>query len=264
MPPTPPIALTIAGSDCSGGAGIQADLKTFQHFGVHGLSAITSIVAETPLEVRQWAPVDIPLLQDQINIVLDTYSVSVVKTGLLPSLMVIIAVAEILEKRNIPLVVDPVMIASTGTSLIHEDTSGTLSSRLLPITTLVTPNMSEASALLNRDVTTRQDLEAAARDIAETYHTSCLLKGGHLPGNGDRLDMLWHDGLAYPFSHPMCDIPKGIHGTGCTLSAAIAAGLAHRQPLETAVEKGIHYVQQLIQDAHMWHHNGQTIQCLGW
>ncbi len=264
MPSPPPIAMTIAGSDCSGGAGLQADLKTFQHFGVHGLSAVTSIVAETPHEVRQIEPVGMPLLQDQLNVLLESYPLGAVKTGLLPSRMCIIAVAEILENRELPLVVDPVMIASTGATLIGEDTTGILCARLLPLATVVTPNMSEASCILNREIATKQDLEAAARDIAEQHHTSCLLKGGHLPGNDDRLDVLWHDGHAHHFRHPMADIPDGIHGTGCTLSAAIAAGVALDQPLEKAVGNAIAYVQQLIHSAHAWHHNGQTVQCLGW
>ena len=178
--------------------------------------------------------------------------------------MCIIAVAEILEKRKLPLVVDPVMIASTGATLIDENTSGTLCARLLPLATLVTPNMSEASTILNREVETKEDLEIAALDIAEKHHTSCLLKGGHLPGNDDRLDVLWHDDNAHHFSHPMADIPEGIHGTGCTLSAAIAAGIALDQPVETAVANAINYVQKLIHNAHSWQHNGQTVQCLGW
>jgi len=259
-----PIALTIAGSDCSGGAGIQADLKTFQHFGVHGLCAVTSIVAETPLEVRQIEPVEIPLLQGQVNILKESYPINALKTGLLPSRMSIIAIAEIFKDKSIPLVVDPVMIASTGASLLGEDTSSILCARLLPIATLVTPNIPEACALLNREISTASELENAARDIAEKHQVSCLVKGGHLPGNDERVDVLWHQGNAHHFTHPCIDLPDGIHGTGCTLSSAITAGLALGQDLETAVTDGINYVQGLIKNAQTWEYDGKTIRCLGW
>lgn len=259
-----PIALTIAGSDCSGGAGLQADLKTFQHFGVHGLSAVTSIVAETPLEVRQIEPVEISLLQDQINILKETYPINAIKTGLLPSRMSIIAIAEIFNDKSTPIVVDPVMIASTGASLLGEDTISTLSARLLSVATLVTPNIPEACAFLNREINSASELEKAARDIAEQYQISCLIKGGHLPGQGERVDVFWHQEEAHHFTHPCIDLPNGIHGTGCTLSSAITAGLALGQNIETAVANGIHYVQELIQNAHSWQHHHQTIRCLGW
>jgi len=263
-----PVALTIAGSDCSGGAGIQADLKTFQDFGVHGLSAITSIVAETPLEVRHIEPVEIPLLQAQINILLDTYPINAVKTGLLPSRMSIIAVAELFKDRQIPLVVDPVMIASTGTSLINEDTSAALTTRLLPSAALVTPNIPEAESILKRAIHSQSDLEQAAQEIAEQLQISCLVKGGHLPGEGERLDVLWHDGVSHHFRHPFAGLPEGnqggIHGTGCTLSSAITAGIALKRPMEKAVADAIDYVQKLIRSAHTWESHGQTIRCLGW
>ena len=259
-----PVALTIAGSDCSGGAGIQADLKTFQSFGVHGLSAITSIVAETPLEVRHIEPVEIPLLQAQINLLLDTYPVNAAKTGLLPSRMSIIAVAEIFKDRQISLVVDPVMIASTGTSLLSEDAITAQSTRLLPCATLVTPNIPEAESILKRTIISEADLEQAANDIGEQPEVSCLVKGGHLPGKDDRIDILWHQGEIHHFRHSYVDLPGGMHGTGCTLSSAITAGLALNHPMEKAVADAINYLQELIRSAHTWKSHGQTIRCLGW
>jgi hydroxymethylpyrimidine/phosphomethylpyrimidine kinase len=265
MTNTHPIAMTIAGSDCSGGAGIQADLKTFQHLGVHGLSAITSIVSETPLTVHHIEPVTMPLLQDQINLLLETYPVGAIKTGLLPTRAITIAVFEILKENKIPLVVDPVMVASSGTQLVDNTAVAILTSRLLPITTLVTPNMAEAEAILGRPVRATDDLEPAARDIAETYKTSCLIKGGHLPGDGDRLDVLWHNGQAQHYTHPAADIPEGgIHGTGCTLAAAITAGIAKNLPLETAVQQAIDLVQQLIASSYSWPSGKETVRCLGW
>jgi len=264
MTQPPPIALTIAGSDCSAGAGIQADLKTFQHFGVHGLSAITSVIAETPHEVRRLEHVAMPLLQDQIHILLDSYPVHAIKTGLLPTRMCIIALAEILKNHDIPLVIDPVTIASTGNPLADADAGSSLCSRLLPISTLVTPNIPEAETILQRKITSVSDLESAARDISNKHQTSCLLKGGHLPGVTEHVDILWHDNTAHLFRHPHIDIPHGIHGTGCTLSSAITAGIALGQSLENATENAINYVQNLISHAHTWHHHGKTIQSLGW
>lgn len=260
-----PIALTIAGSDCSGGAGIQADLKTFQLFGVHGLSAVTSIVSETPLVVHQIEPVSMPLLQDQINLLLETYPVRAIKTGLLPTRAITIGVYEILKEADIPLVVDPVMVASSGTQLVDNTTLAVLTSRILPITTLVTPNMAEASAILGRPVTSEADIESAARDIAEQHKTSCLVKGGHLPGNGDRLDVLWHEGQVHHYTHPAADLPDGgIHGTGCALSAAITAELAMGQPLQISVKSAIDLVQRLISESYSWPSGDKTISCLGW
>ena len=259
-----PIALTIAGSDCSAGAGIQADLKTFLQHKVHGLSAVTSVVAETPLEVRQISPMPVPLIQDQINILLETYPVDAIKIGLLPTRAIVIAVSEILKEHSIPSVIDPVMIASAGTSLSDDEAAEALCYRLLDKATLITPNIPEASVILNRTISKEDELEKAAQALAEKYQTSCLLKGGHLPGNSDRLDVLWHNGQASHYRHPTVDIPQGIHGTGCTLSSAITAQIALNKPLEQAVESGIQYVQKLINDCYQWQHEDQNVTCLGW
>ena len=263
----PKVALTIAGSDSSGGAGIQADLKTFQQYNIHGLSALTSIVAETPNEVRQLEPVAISLLQDQINILLESYPISAIKLGLLPSRRCIIAVAETLKDSHIPLIIDPVMIASTGDHLMEETASSTLTERLLPLATLVTPNIPEAQFLLQREITNQEDLVAAAQNIAQKHNTSCLIKGGHLQNNDTITDILWHNGKIHTYQHPtitMANPNKGIHGTGCTLSSAITAGIANGESLENAVESAIAHTQKLIKNAHTWEHRGQNIQSLGW
>lgn len=268
MPPvstTPqPIALTIAGSDCSAGAGLQADLKTLQQLDVHGLSAITSIVSETPLEVREIEPVATSLVQSQIQILLDTYPIAAIKTGMLPSRSCIIAICEILKNQDIPIITDPVMVASSGSPLMQDGASLAMTEQLIPLSTLVTPNMPEASVLLDREVKTKSDLEQAAKDIAEKFNTSCLLKGGHLPGETDRLDVLWHEGKPHTFTHPDAGIGEGIHGTGCTLSASITGYLALGKPLEEAVENAISHVQKLIANSKTWQHGEQTIHCLGW
>lgn len=259
-----PIALTIAGSDSSAGAGVQADLKTFLQHRVHGLNAVTSVVAETPHEVRQVSPVAVPLLQDQIHILLETYPVDVIKIGLLPTRATVIAVAEILKKYPIPSVIDPVMVATAGDALSDSEAAQALCYRLLEEAALATPNMPEASVILNRKVVSEDDLEPAAREIAEKYGISCLVKGGHLPGTSERLDVLWHQGNAYHFRHAAADLPEGIHGTGCTLSSAIAANLALGQPVELAVASGIGYVQKLIKGAVCWKKQGRPVHCLGW
>lgn len=268
MPPTlpapPPITLTIAGSDSSAGAGVQADLKTLQQLGVHGLSAVTSIVSETPLEVREIEPVTTALVQSQVQILLETYPVAAIKTGMLPSRSCIIGICEILGGLDIPIVTDPVMVASSGSPLMQADSVAAMAQRLIPLSTIVTPNMPEASVLLEREVRVESDLEQAARDIAEKFQTACLLKGGHLPGGSDRLDVLWHDGKAHHFTHPDADIGEGIHGTGCTLSSSIAGHLALGKPLEQAVEGAISHVQKLISEVKTWQHGGRTIRCLGW
>ena len=259
-----PVALTIAGSDCSGGAGIQADLKTFHDHRVHGLSAVSCIVAETPLEVRDVEQVGASTFDAQLNILSESYPIRAAKAGLLPSTSSIRSVAKTIERTKIPLVVDPVMIASTGTNLSEQNTLHALTKILLPLATLVTPNLPEAEAILERNIKSKHELEKAASDVAQRYGISCLLKGGHLPGDSERLDVLWHDGRAHHFHHPYLQLPEGVHGTGCTLSAAITAGLAHDQCMIDSVTDAISYVQKLIKSAHTWEHSNQSIRCLGW
>jgi len=259
-----PVALTIAGSDCSGGAGIQADLKTFLNHRVQGLSAVTCIVAETPLEVRHIEQVQESTPEAQLTILSESYPISAAKTGLLPSQASIHSVAKVLIKSGIPLVVDPVMIASTGSSLTEENTLHALTHQLLPLATLVTPNIPEAEAILQRSIQSEDELVTAARDIAQCYGISCLVKGGHLPGDVERLDVLWHADHAHHYRHPYIALPDGMHGTGCTLSAAITAGLAHDQSMTDTVSAAIAYVQQLIGNAHTWKHNDHSIRCLAW
>ena len=259
-----PIALTIAGSDCSAGAGIQADLKTFHRSGVHGLSAITSIVSETPLEVREIEATPTALVQSQIQILLETYPINAIKIGMLPTRSCTIAICEILKENQIPIITDPVMVASTGSLLIQSDTTEAIADRLLPLSTLVTPNIPEAEKLLGNEIKSHEDMEKSARAISEKYETSCLIKGGHLPSKGDRLDILWHDGKAHHFSHPDAGIGNGIHGTGCALSSAIAAHIAKGKTIELAVESGINLVQDLIRESKEWTKGDQTIHCLGW
>lgn len=259
----PPIALTIAGSDCSSGAGIQADLKTFSTLGTHGLTALSCVVAETPESVESIHPVPSPILQEQVEILLNTYPVNAIKTGMLYSKAHLVAVVEMLASRtHIPLVVDPVMVATSGTTLLNNDAIQAYRERLLPSATLITPNMPEASVLIDSPIETKEDLEPAAKKLSELYQTSVLLKGGHLPGDQDRLDILWHNGKAHHYTSPKIEIAC-THGTGCTLSAAITAHLAKGKSMTDAVESSIDWVHQAISTSFKWQSpSGNTIHCL--
>ncbi len=230
-----PVALTVAGSDCSAGAGIQADLKTFQHFHVHGLTAVTCVVSETANIVRTVHPVPVGIVSDQVSLLLESFPVAAIKTGMLFSAAHVVAVAEIL--RNFPqiaLVVDPVMIASTGASLLEPDAIAAYRDLLLPLARVITPNLPEAETLLGAKIPDESALEPAARRLAEMFGTAVLLKGGHLEG-ADCLDLLVDAGEVHRFSAARIPV-AGSHGTGCTLSAAIAAAMACGASLPEAVE----------------------------
>lgn len=260
---TLPIALTIAGSDCSSGAGIQADLKTFSYHGCHGLTALTCVVAETPEIVESIHPVPPTVLQEQVEILLRTYPVKAIKTGMLYSKAHLVAIVEMLsDKCNIPLVVDPVMVATSGSVLVDKNAIQSYRDRLLPIATLITPNMPEASVLLDEPVETISDIEPAAKRLAELYNTSVLLKGGHLTGNDEILDVLWHEGKAHHFTAAKIDIAC-THGTGCTLSAAITAQLAAGANMIDAVSTSVDWVHSAILNSFKWQSSsGSTIHCL--
>lgn len=258
----PPCVLTIAGSDCSSGAGIQADLKTFSRLGTHGLTAITCVVAETPHHVVSIHPVPPAILQDQIRILLDTYPIAAIKTGMLYSKAHIVAITELLENRNIPLIIDPVMVATSGASLLHKDAIQAYFERLFPLATLVTPNMPEASVLLGYLVEFADQMEAAAQAISKKYNLSCLLKGGHLPANEERLDVLCHGGDIHRFTAATIDI-NNTHGTGCTLSAAITANLALGMSLVDAVSSAKQWVHDAIKTSFYWDTpDQQKVYCL--
>lgn len=229
------VALTIAGSDCSAGAGIQADLKTFQHFGVHGLTAVTCVVSETANIVRAVHPVPVEIVRDQISLLLESFPVAAVKTGMLFSAAHVVAVAEILRHYpHVQLVVDPVMIASTGASLLEPDAIDAYRGLLLPLARVITPNLPEAEALLGERIADESSLESAARRLADHFGTAVLLKGGHLDGP-QCLDLLVDHGEVHRFTAARIAV-TGSHGTGCTLSAAIAALLARGGSLPGSVE----------------------------
>ena len=238
---SPPIALTIAGSDCSAGAGIQADLKTFTALGVYGLTAVTCIVAEVPGKVSRIEPVTARMVREQIEVLLKNFRVGAIKTGLLCS-------AEIVSRcradhsrrqkktaRSIPFVVDPVMIATSGDNLLEPEAVEAYKNKLFPLATLITPNLDEAALLLETTIKDRRQMESAAKALAKKYRASILLKGGHLRGD-NAIDLLFHHGELTEFSAPFV---RGVetHGTGCTYSAAITAGLASGLSLEQAIRR---------------------------
>ncbi|WP_035881308.1 bifunctional hydroxymethylpyrimidine kinase/phosphomethylpyrimidine kinase [Cupriavidus metallidurans] len=251
MLPTPPRTLTIAGSDSGGGAGIQADLKTFAALGCFGMSAITAITAQNTLGVTGVHAIPAEMVAAQIDAVASDIGVDAAKTGMLGTAAIVEAVAGAVDRHGIrKLVVDPVMISTSGATLSDDATSQAMVKLLFPRAMLVTPNLPEASYLLGRRITRRAEMEAAAADLLALGCKAVLLKGGHLEDDGpgslglDDLLML-ADGTVRVYTHPRVDTPN-LHGTGCTLAAAIAAQLARGDALPDAVAAALDFVAQAI------------------
>jgi hydroxymethylpyrimidine/phosphomethylpyrimidine kinase len=241
----PPRLLTIAGSDSGGGAGIQADLKTFAAHGAFGMSAITAITAQNTLAVTAVHPVPAEVVAAQLRAVIDDLGVDAVKVGMLGTAELTAVVAEELARLagRVPIVVDPVMVSKSGAVLLAPDAVAALRERLLPLATLVTPNLPEAERLAWTAIATEGDAAAAGRAIAAAG-CAVLVKGGH--GDGDEVvDLLLADGEVHRFTHPR-QHTRATHGTGCTLSSAIAARLGRGDDLRTAVEGAIGYLQAAI------------------
>ncbi|GAA5117921.1 bifunctional hydroxymethylpyrimidine kinase/phosphomethylpyrimidine kinase [Luteolibacter yonseiensis] len=257
-----PVALTIAGSDCSAGAGIQADLKTFQHFHVHGLTAVTCVVSETANIVRAVHAVPVEIVRDQISLMLESFPIAAVKTGMLFSAAHVTATAEILRSHpEVELVVDPVMIASTGAPLLEPDAMEAYRELLLPLARIITPNLPEAEALLGEEIPDAAALESAARRLSDRFGTAILLKGGHLDGPVCT-DLLVEGGVVHRFEAERIPVP-GSHGTGCTLSAAIAAGIALGRPLPEAVEMAKRYLGKTLEHSYAFHSaTGEAVHAL--
>ena len=252
--PHTPIGLTIAGSDSCAGAGIQADLKTFTALGVYGLTAVTAVVAETPSTVTQIEPVTATLLEAQLELLFDTYPIMAAKTGLLPDPDQIERLCHLLPtwKRRDPsarLVVDPIVVASSGKTLIAREALAAMKRLLLPMADLITPNRWEAEALLGDG---GKNLPVLVESLATEYETAVLLKGGHSQDPKRATDLLWTEHGLTEFSASRLPSGHDLHGTGCTLSAAITAALAKGRALEDAVAEGKDYVTRCIQGAHRW------------
>src|SRR5438270_13520137 len=263
---TIPVALIIAGSDSSAGAGIQADLKTFTALSVYGLTAVTCIVAEVPGKVSRIAPVTARMVREQIEVLLKNFRVGAIKTGLLCSAEIVCAVAQTIQDggkktaRSIPFVVDPVMIATSGDNLLEPEAVESYKNKLFPLATLITPNLDEAALLLETTIIDRKQMENAAKALAKKYRASILLKGGHLQGD-KAIDLLFHNGELTEFSAPFV---RGVetHGTGCTYSAAIAASLAFGFSLEQAIKRAKKFVTESIALHLRWKRGSTEIDAL--
>ncbi|MGI6494871.1 MAG: bifunctional hydroxymethylpyrimidine kinase/phosphomethylpyrimidine kinase [Kiritimatiellia bacterium] len=239
-PPSPsiPVALTIAGSDSGGNAGIQADLRSFHALGVHGCTAFAALTAQNPSGVRGILPVPGDFLRLQLSAIFDAYAVDAVKTGMLADSETIATVADALSAHpGIPLVADPVMVATSGAKLLRDDAIDTLARTLLPRAALITPNQPEAEVLAGFHVRGIESARRAARELTARYGCATLVKGGHDPVDPTR-DVLCIGGRVWELVSPVVDAPLSTHGTGCTLSSAIAAALARGMPLLEAVALG--------------------------
>jgi len=239
-------ALTIAGSDSGGGAGIQADLKTFSAFRVFGMSVITAVTAQNSLGVQGVENLPPAFVALQLRSVLSDFGAGAAKCGMLSTAPIIEAVAATLADDPIEkLVVDPVMVAKSGDALLQPDARQALIERVLPLALVVTPNLPEAESLAGIPVASRPDMEEAARRIHRLGPRYVLIKGGHL--KGDAIDLLWNGKAFTAFRAPRID-SGNTHGTGCTLSAAIAAGLARGQAIGDAIRDAKAYVTRAIRE----------------
>ena len=240
----PPIALTIAGSDSGGGAGIQADLKTFHARGVHGLSAIAAITSQNTRGVAAVHPVPLVHIRSQLEAVFDDFAIGAVKTGMLGNAAITRLVARELRRRSPAwLVVDPVMIATSGARLLTEDAVRAMVHELIPLADVLTPNLPEAEALLGQPIRTARDYDRAGTALRALGAKAVLLKGGHARG-GEVVDRFYDADGVMELRHPRLRVEG--HGTGCTLASAIAAELAKDRPPRAAVRQAVTYVQRAL------------------
>ena len=244
---TVPRAMTIAGSDSGGGAGIQADLKTFAALGVYGTSVLTAITSQNTLRVTDVLELPTSLIGSQIDAVISDIGTDAVKTGMLSSSAIIEAVSEKIQEHGLSrLVVDPVMVAKGGDRLLQEEAVEALRAHLIPLAQVVTPNTPEARVLTGRDISTLEDAREAARDLVAMGAKTAVVKGGHL--EGPATDMLY-DGKEFTELTAQRIESTSTHGTGCTFASAIAAGLAKGLEVTEAVAQAKRYVTSAIQRA---------------
>lgn len=250
----PPVALTIAGSDSGGGAGIQADLKTFAALGVFGTSALAALTAQNTTGVHSVHVVPTPFVVDQIDVVLEDLPVVAVKTGMLATAETVEAVAELAAAGRLPnLVVDPVMVSSTGDRLLDEHAESAYLQRLLPHARVATPNLREAQVLLGRKLTTLDDVRRAARELADTGCEVVVIKGGHRTMDTPDVAVdVWFDGTElHELSGPRLDTGNN-HGTGCSFASAVAARLAHGDEVADALVAAKEYVARALTGGSRW------------
>ncbi len=260
---TIPVALTIAGSDNSAGAGAQADLKTFSALGCYGVTAITCVVAEVPGRVSAIHPIPPEIVAEQVRLLFEAFPVAAMKTGMLYSRGIISAICEVLDAHGarIPLVVDPVMVATSGDPLLRGDAISLYKERLFPRALVATPNLDEVRTLLGQNVDTVAGMHAAGRELLSRHGCAWLIKGGHLRGDMAIDVLVTTDGKSEEFHAPF--VPGvSTHGTGCTTSAAIAAALARGLALREAVVEAKKFVHQAIASYLRWERNGRATDAL--
>lgn len=237
-------SLTIAGTDPTGGAGIQADLKTFQELQSYGMSVITSVVAQNTTGVQDIHHIPLEMIDKQLNSVFSDMPVDAIKTGMIANIDMMKVIQKHLKIRNIPLVIDPVMVATSGDALINDGARDYLRQHLLPLCTVVTPNIPEAEFLTGMTISTTEEMQTAAEKIVHEYGAkSALIKGGHLVG--DAVDILYDGKNMHSFSEKRIET-NNTHGTGCTYAAAITAYLSHGFSLEEAIQNGKAFVTEAI------------------
>ena len=238
------VVLSIAGSDSSGGAGIQADLKTMTSLGVYGMTAITALTAQNTMGVDAVVETSLDMLEAQIDSCLSDIKADGIKIGMLPSAEQVLVVARKLKEYDAKnVVVDPVMVATSGSVLMKDETHEIMAKYLFPLARVITPNIPEAEALSGRTIRTKDDMECAAIDIGTAYRCAVLVKGGH--SIYDASDVLFDDGLITWFNGKRIDNPN-THGTGCTLSSAIASHLALGYNLKDSISRSKHYIETSI------------------
>ena len=245
---TYPIVLSIAGSDSSGGAGIQADLKTFSALGVYGATAITAITAQNTLGVHAQCPIPPEMVYDQITAVIDDLHPSFVKIGMLSNVEIVLAVAEALSKYSLSIILDPVMVSSSGHRLLSVEAQDMVKQKLLPMAMLITPNLPEMEALTELPLSTYEEKEKAAKCLLDGGAKAILLKGGHEEGS-IKTDILFTpsaNGIQSSLFSSESIPTRNIHGTGCTLSSAITAYLAKGVCLKEAIAAAKQYISKAI------------------
>ncbi|WP_285766354.1 bifunctional hydroxymethylpyrimidine kinase/phosphomethylpyrimidine kinase [Peribacillus sp. SI8-4] len=240
-------ALTIAGSDSGGGAGIQADIKTFAAHGIFGMSVITAVTAQNTMEVRSVQAIETAIINDQMAAVFEDIHVDAVKIGMLGSKEIVETVADALYTYVPSIVIlDPVMISKSGHHLLDEKAVSALKTKLLPLATLITPNVPEAEVLTGLTIRTEQDFYKACLSLADLGSKAVLLKGGHAEGNPDDL---FYDGKSFHWVKGERIHTKNTHGTGCTLSSAIASNLANGLSLQESIEQAKLYISEAIRNS---------------
>lgn len=240
------VALTIAGSDSSGGAGIQADLKTFQAHGVFGMSAVTAVTVQNTQKVYDIQEIEPRIVHDQITCLFDDARIHSVKIGMVSSIKLIQAITKALKAVNPPpVVLDPVMISKSGYRLLNQDAQDALMDNLFPLSEVITPNIYEAEALIGRKINNVDEMKSAAREILKLGAKKVVVKGGHL--GGDRATDVLYDGKEYKTLHSHRVETKNTHGTGCTFSSAIAANIALGKGFFEAVSLAKEYITGAIE-----------------